>query len=377
MRSVLAIGPMLRGAHHSGNPDLTTEGHQILYDHGDYFSTLTSARVAVLPFFVATIVLVFYWALQIGGRLAALCAAGMYSTLPLALAHSGLATTDALVTGTLTAALFAWALLLKAPSTTRFIAFGATAGLALVSKLSALVFGAQVVVVMGIGWLMGAPGFGSRPDTPWSKRLSIAAKGGALAALTCMILIWAVYRLSVAPLSSFTPVAGPLGSLPIPAPEFWLGIYDMLRHNSGGHLTYFMGGINRGSNFMFFPVAIAIKTPIPFLILAAIGCAFLTSGSARRNDPIGMVPPIAATLILLISIASRINIGLRHLLPIFPLLAICAGVAAADLWERRKNRLLLRSSIAFLLCWQVYSSIKAHPDYLAYFNECCEGRGER
>jgi hypothetical protein len=119
-------------------------------------------------------------------------------------------------------------------------------------------------------------------------------------------------------------------------------------------------------------VALAIKTPFPFLILSVVGGVALLRRSWRLNDPITLVPPVAALLMLLVCIPGSINIGLRHLLPMFPLLAVCAGVGVCVLWQYQgRPSLLLRGLVIVLVGWQLFTSARSHPDYLAYFNECC------
>ena len=78
MRALTAIGPYLLGARHAGLPSYWDEGHHILYDYGKYWEMLTAARIAILPFFAFTLLMVFLWARRIGGDLAALFALLLY-----------------------------------------------------------------------------------------------------------------------------------------------------------------------------------------------------------------------------------------------------------------------------------------------------------
>jgi len=162
----------------------------------------------------------------------------------------------------------------------------------------------------------------------------------------------------------------------VPAANFVRGLQYVRSHNSSGHTSFFMGEVSRHGHPAFFPVGILIKTPIPFLILMLGGAVILLRSAKRNGDPLAVLPPLAAALILLACIPSNINIGMRHVLPMFPLLAICAGVSAAALWQSRfantiALRLVTRATLVILLTWQVYAGARAHPDYLAYFNECC------
>jgi len=102
-----------------------------------------------------------------------------------------------------------------------------------------------------------------------------------------------------------------------------------------------------------------VKTPIAFLILAALG--------ARRAS----IPVLSAAAIVVMAMVSRINLGVRHVLPIYPLLAIAGGIALIEMWQRRRM-------VAIVLgAWMAVSSLLAHPDYIAYFNELAGRHPER
>ena len=68
-------------------------------------------------------------------------------------------------------------------------------------------------------------------------------------------------------------------------------------------------------------------------------------------------------MILAIAMTSNINIGVRHVLPIYAPLAIAAAVAIRVRWLN-----------VVLIAWLVIGSALAHPDYLAVVQRL---RGER
>ena len=392
MRAVFAVGPWLLGHRYAGKPDSYSEGNHLIYDGGDYRRTLTSARVAALPFFAATIVLVFLWAQALGGPLAGLLAALAYSSLPLALAHAGLATNDTLVTATFTGAVLAWAKLLQRRTAAWVVLVGLAAGLAALSKMSAIPFMAAVAVGTTAAWCLH--GCYASDEVGQGPSFRGAALALLLAAAVGALVIWAGYRFSIGAISDFVPIhaaidkhvpAGSLRSilacladLRIPAPEFGAGIFQLLQHDYAGHEAFFMGSIRSHGDAAFFPVAMLIKTPIPFLLLSAIGAVALARSWWRTNDPLALVPPAGALMLLAVCMASAINIGLRHLLPAFPLLAVCVGVAGARLWTHDdRMQPAARGLLVALFGWQILSGARAHPDYLAYFNECCASESER
>ena len=79
---------------------------------------------------------------------------------------------------------------------------------------------------------------------------------------------------------------------------------------------------------------------------------------------------------LLVCLPSSINIGVRHALPIYPLLAIVGGYAVTCLWQSKRYAVVAQAIAAALLIWHGTASIRAHPDYLAYFNELADDRPE-
>jgi len=83
------------------------------------------------------------------------------------------------------------------------------------------------------------------------------------------------------------------------------------------------------------------------------------------------MPAVLCGVILLINLPTSLNIGVRYMLPLYPLLALTAGIGAVWLWPR------LRAAAILLLVWTAISTAAAHPDYLAYFNELGGGHPER
>jgi hypothetical protein len=65
---------------------------------------------------------------------------------------------------------------------------------------------------------------------------------------------------------------------------------------------------------------------------------------------------------------SRINIGVRHVVVLYPLLALGAGFALLRLWELPAP-LAGRMVAVTLVAWQLATLWLTYPDYLPYFNE--------
>ncbi|MBE7180505.1 MAG: hypothetical protein INR71_04710 [Terriglobus roseus] len=80
-----------------------------------------------------------------------------------------------------------------------------------------------------------------------------------------------------------------------------------------------------------------------------------------------MVP---ALLVVLVSMTSKLDIGVRHVLPVYPFAAALAGATAYLIARRSK---LATVAIAAVLLFQFVSSVHAYPDYLPYANEAFGG----
>ncbi len=133
---------------------------------------------------------------------------------------------------------------------------------------------------------------------------------------------------------------------------------------------YLLGEIYDTGRMVYFPMAFAIKTPLPTMLLAAMGVAALLIGPVSRlRNPILMVGLVGfAVVYAIFSLSFPLNVGHRHLLPIYPLLFVLAG-AAALWWRSRMGRCVIGLSLA----WLIVATLWIHPHFLAYFNELIGG----
>lgn len=139
-RIAAAVGPYLAGERGHGLDDAVEEGNAILHEGGRYQRNLTLARLGELPFVVLACAGVWAWASYCYGPAAAFWAVLLFTMLPPVLGHGGLATTDIALTATCTWAFYAYVRFLERPDWKWSLLLGAAAGLALVSKFSAIPF---------------------------------------------------------------------------------------------------------------------------------------------------------------------------------------------------------------------------------------------
>jgi 4-amino-4-deoxy-L-arabinose transferase-like glycosyltransferase len=355
-RVAAALGPYLAGYHAQHGGDMWIEGRRIFYPNGGRpdFEMLTLARAGILPFFVACLAIVWWWTGRYVGEAEGALAVIALGNLPAFLAHSGLATTDAPFAATFTAAFFAFLLWLERGSAARGLLLGIAVGLAVCTKLSALLFlPAACGAVLAHRWLCEGRGF--RPIElfiPWDRALV------PLAAL--LATIWVVFGCKADPLYGFASLTQ--------------GVGELLAFAGKGEPSFFLGEIRDHGSRAFFPVLILVKSPIPFLIAVAIGTAVLLL--RHRLDWRRMAPLVGAAALLASVMPSTINIGLRHILPIFPLLAVVAGIGLARLLAG--PLLSQRAALAgLILVWLVGETLAAAPNYLPYFNQLALGEPQR
>jgi hypothetical protein len=381
-RVFTAIGPRLAGIRSADQANIWLEGNAILHAGGRYYRNLSLARLGVLPFLIVAMLVVFAWAGRLGGAVAAGAAVVLFSTLPPILAHGGIATTDMAITAMVVLALYQMVRWLDAPTAKHSVWLGVAIAAAFLSKFSALLFlpagGAAIAMAR---WL-------ARRNAPEAAVPTGRTRGLRIAYLTTLIVIWAGYRFALGPLTAGAdaPVASTTASDPLarlaaapvyPAPALFEGIGQLAAKNRAGHKSYLLGQVRDSGWWYFFPVALSMKTPLAFLVLFGIGAVAATRAPPGSERARQLGPLLIAAAFLLVCLPSRINIGLRHLLPIYPFLAITAGIGVVSLTRAGSARLARASLAVTLVGWQLVASFRSHPDYLAYFNELAGGHPER
>ena len=379
---------------YSGSISRWHVGTELLHAGQDYFRTLSLARLGILPFFVLTLAITWVWGRAILGDSVAFLSMLLLSTLPSVLGHGGLATTDMVLTCCFLIGVISFSLWLKTPNVFFGSLFGATWGLAALSKFSALLF-LPSCAAMIIFWryLFTRSSVDKTPQRHRTirKRLSTLF----LAGLVAFLVVWAGYSFSLSPLGSrgmrpyghIDKILGASGTIhnlayavvetPVPLGKFVLGVKMQKKRNDEGHMAYLLGNYSLKGWWYYFPIVFAIKTPFPFMFLVIVGFVTLGRFALLNKDWRLLVPILCAVTIMLVVIPAKINIGSRYILPIFPFLALIAGYGAVFLWRLKTRTIATRCAVIILLGWHVVSTTLAHPDYLAYFNEIASNSPER
>jgi hypothetical protein len=133
--------------------------------------------------------------------------------------------------------------------------------------------------------------------------------------------------------------------------------------------AFLFGHISEQGWWYYFPATFALKTPVALLALLALPLFGRRDEDARRRSlRVFLWVPVA--LYAATTLAGRINIGHRHLLPLYPFLFVAAGAAGARALEAGRGR---RAAVAVLGLWYAASVVSVHPHYLGYFNELVGG----
>lgn len=344
----------------------------------DYQRIFDRARLVTVVLVGLLGLLLFLW----GRRLvphhagaAGLLAAGLIWFSPNMLAHARLVTTDAGAAFFVALALFALHAYAERPGPGRAVAAGVALGAAeLVKFHTLLLYPILGAVLLAEGWSCRGP----------EARRRILH--GALIVAASVLVIQAGYLFHDCffPAGQFAFTSGPMRALrrlapgwaPVPLPQPYLLALDrQLADIGAGDPSYLLGKSYQGGRWYYFLVLLAVKTPLPELLLGGMALAL---GLRRRtlSQPGGRFLLFPAALFLVaFSLFSQKQIGLRMILPAAPLFALWAAtILLASRPGRRRVWVL-----AILAAWFLVESVRAYPHYLASFNEVAGGpsRGYR
>jgi hypothetical protein len=158
------------------------------------------------------------------------------------------------------------------------------------------------------------------------------------------------------------------GSMFLPR-QLMTGIYAVALHNRDGHPASLLGQYSTYGWWYYFPVAFALKTSLPMLLLSI--AASLWAGwrllAKRELRYLWLLGPVA--LYLGVALSSHNQIGIRHLLPIFPFLAMAGGVLLDQVWQARARPWPGMAVVAAILAWTGAEAARAFPNYVPYMNQ--------
>jgi hypothetical protein len=304
---------------------------------------------------VLLVALIGWWAYRLWGSLPAMLAMTLASLEPNLVAHSALVTTDLGVALFIFFAVYLLWEYLQLPTWGRLVAVGVSTGLALAAKFSALFLLASLSLILALIVIAGEPCAFPANQTRIARWPKIVQAG------TLFLIVLFVAFLIVVPVYFFQGIA-----------PWVMGLREFLSHADTGHLSFYLGNYSYQGWWDYFGVAFLIKTPVGSLLLIAASLVLYRVGKPlqRRDAILLLIPP---ALIFISTTQAKVNIGLRHILPVYPFLFVLAS-RLATLRLRREWAVPLLIGIPTI--FTAISSLRISPHQLAYFNEFVGGPGQ-
>jgi MFS family permease len=344
-------------------------GQQVLFfSRNSPRHVLWVARLPLIGLTVLFGLVVFGFATDLFGAAGGALAVAVYSVCPTVIAHGRLVTTDMAGAGFLL--LTAWLLYRAAHrSWPWLVAAGVAYGLSLSSKSNALLV-APVVFFLAV---VAADRQRSRAGRTGGRSQAVAAAQAVGVIAAAFVVVWVVYlaldphlRFARPPASRSTNEAIDrlTNLLPLPRP-YRSGLRDA-GAIGGGSSAFLFGRRYLGGTPEFFPSLLLIKTPLASLALWVLGIVATIRSKDRRIDVAAFVGALPAA-ILLIGIASSLNIGIRHVIAVPLFMAVVVGGAVHLAWPRMRTVLVGLVVLAGASTWSQF------PSYIAYTNEAFGG----
>ncbi len=328
--------------------DEWTTGQEFLYHNrvsaeallarGRWMTALLSALVGLV---------VYLWGRAWLGAWPGVGALALYTADPNILAHGSVVTLDTAAMAGVMLTLWLLRRWFDRPVAWLALATGVAAGLALGTKFSALIIGPMSLVLFLAAWRQRPPG-------------RVILRGVALAAAAGLVALAVIYR----------------GHL-----DLYLKGLEIVRVETRGatHPLFIHGAWTAVAPWYTALLALVLKTPVPTLILAALGAA---RSVFRREDRRYLAWLLPAVVFCAGVSMSNMQMGLRYLLPILPLLHLLAARGLKALFVTRSSvgsgiaapysQVKATAGIA-LLVWLAVTSARAHPNYLTYYHEFAGG----
>lgn len=363
-RPLQELFPTLPSFYHYGLAEAQHFGRILVYDPRNAAEgMLLCARLAMWVLTLGTTVLVWWWVRErTGSEWAGVAGAAVWGLNPVSLAYGHLAITEPAIAFAYPLAVWGFGNVLERPTTGRVLVLGVFCALAMQMKFLALILGPTFMVMLGWLWWV------KRPVVSWAQLARWVGWFVAAAWGTTLL----VYFPHIAPPPPIEPaqaetlrVPGWFQTLrPVLMPgEFFKAVALKLLHSRAGQDAFLCGEWRKMGWWYYYPLAMWFKTPWPVLLATAAGLGVLGwNGRHAARDLGRLLPWVAGGMFVLLSLNSTINIGVRHMLPVYPMLAVGA---TTELWRAgRYGRWVMGIGVGWLLA----VALLAWPHFIPYTN---------
>jgi len=303
---------------------------EVLMKWGRIFQLLLSGILGLSLLF-------FGW--REGGPWTGLVAMGFWAFSPTILAHGTLVTTDMAFCLFFFLFFAGFSLLKKSWGA---VLMGLFLGLCLASKFLAI----SLFPIIGLLMIWKFSPLGKDMEkgplkTFFEKKIIIS---GIIITFTGFVILVGIYRFS-----SFD--------------IFWDGFKLIVTRSQSGRSSFLWGEYRNTGWISYFPIAFLIKTPIP--VLLGLFLSFWLFVRKKIIIPYYIwIPPVA---FFLLAVATKVQIGHRHILAIYPFIFIILALGISSL---RRSRVYVG---LILLGWLILDAFRIQPNYLPFFNQFVGG----
>lgn len=395
-------------------------GTEFIYKSGnDAESILFWSRLPIVLLGLLLGFFIYRFTKELAGTGAGLFATLLYAFDPNVLAHDHYVTTDLGIAAFIFITTYYFIRFLKDPSPKHILIAGVTLGLAQLAKFSA------IILIPLFGLIVIITAFTKQPSPSNSASLQAFRLKTVFAFLLdylkilviAFFLIWMGYLANTwnmpaeitikhadlvfagdaAPKTFARNTINTLAQTPglKPIAHYMLGVFMVFSRITGGNSFYFLGEVPNQASKLYFPLVFFLKETLPliFLILFTLSYSVFRfikpdasdthsskipfSRSFQKNIPQYTMLSFVVFYVYL-SISGNLNIGFRHLFPIFPFIYVLVTVTLFRFIKNRSTcaeqtycptRHMYRILLGGFVFWIIAIPFIAYPNYLSYFNE--------
>lgn len=349
------------------------------------------SRLAMIMLMVFLGWLLFWWTRRTTNSAIALGALALFAFSPTFLAHGRLVNTDVgAVLGAFLAIIF-WLKFLDAPSWKNVLLAGISFGAAMLLKFSLILLIPFFAIITLLYVFLFSGSKDAKNLRSWISYISVYLGKAITAGLIGFVfVIWPVYQFHVWNYPAEQQLRDTIADIsghPVPqarkltlwmaekevlrAPaQYFRGILMASQRTVWGNTAYFLGEISADSWLHYFPLLYFLKVPLAFHILTLLAIIF-SFIFFRKNLRKEYFWALAFILWIAVywssSLFGNLNIGVRHLLPVFPFTYI---LVVFGIYHSPR---LIKFFALLLFVWYAVSSLLAFPHYISYYNEISGG----
>jgi hypothetical protein len=382
-------------------------GWDFIYNLGNNANSIIFwARLPILLLMVGFGVALYCIVRRHWGTAAALLALGFYALSPNFLAHGALVTTDLGISIFMFLTLVTFVRFVRLPTMGNLFLLSLALAIVNLAKFSGvLLYPFLFLVTLVVVWAWRNP-------KQKQHRLGLYTGGYIVACVLSVVWIWIFYAPHVMNMPSDVQVRLINGSLsspnmqPVahilvamsphavlkPLAQYLLGVAMVFGRVAGGNTTYFNGMVTNQSFHGYFPEIFVFKTQVALLLLMLVATMYgvwqafnkgrrkpmKAMAGSLRDYPLEWALGSFAGFYFLVSVAGNLNLGIRHIMPVYLPVFVLVAVASVKILRRLMHtrwRTTAAVAMTVLMGWYGLSTIWAAPNFIAYFNELMGGPG--